>query len=833
MVHRIHRFVGRYLRAVAGRERIALIVTLFTLAVSVVAVSGLKLKSDLKELLPDNYQSVKELNKVLSRIGGVGSLIVVVESQDLSSNKRFMDDLAIELEKLPPGLIRYVSYKADDIRKFYEDHFLYYIDAPDLELIYERLKKRIDYEKIRQSPLFLDFGEAGDVVAPDLSFDDIRSRNEKHYSAPMSMVDGYYGGEWGRMLIMIVRPYGATITIDSARELVAKVEQTVASLHPENYSPRLKVGYCGNVKSTIEEYDTLKRDILSTALLCIVLVAASIVLYFLRLRVVFLLGATLLIAIAWTFALTRLVIGYLNAQTAFLGSIIIGTGINYGIIVMARYLEERKKGRQPFESMQHALEMTVRPTFLAAATTAVSFVILMIARIRGLSQFGFIGALGVMLCWVATVFVLPIMTLESEKILRLVRQRQPQRKSAVFEWVSRVASRSPAVILALAAIAAIMASGILWNFAPNAIEYDFTKMRNQVSVTSGTEALENRVSKLFKHSMTPSVVVVDSIEEGQAVCEVVMKQNASLPLSEQRVGSCHAVTDLLPTEQENKLPIMNNIKILLSEPWAQQIKGNLHDDTLPKDLNGKLEKVRASILDRPLIVDDLPAALTRHFEDLGGQLGSVVFINPRPGMLLSDGRNLERFADTIRNIHLPDGRVFHAASEAIIFSDLVKIIKRDAPILTFASLIGVIVFVVLTLKRMRLSAVIVAGLIWGVLVMVGIAAWLNIKINFFNFIVLPLTFGIGVDYGINVAMRIHQEGPLAVATAIRHTGGAVILCSVTTIIGYWVLTTAANQALATFGVAAVIGEITCLVAAIVVVPAIIIFSYRRKGSDAS
>lgn len=822
MVKQIHRFVNQYIKWVDGRERLALVVIFASFLLCALISSRLELKSDLKELLPPNYKSVKELNRVVDKIGGLGTLVVVVESPDLQANERFMEDLSLRVSALPQGIVRYANYKADDVRKYYEDHFLYYINPPDLELFYSRLKTRIDYEKIRRTPLFFDLGDEGEETPPLLSFDDIRERNEKNYSAPVSTVNDYYGGEWGRMLVMIVRPYGATITIDSARKLVSTMEGIVTDLNPGNYDPRMKVGFCGNVKSTIEEYDTLKHDILSTSLLCVLLVALSIVIYFLRIRVVFLLGATLVIAIAWTFAATKIIIGYLNAQTAFLGSIIIGTGINYGIIVVARYLEERKKQKEPLESMEYALTMTVKPTFLAAATTAVAFVVLLIARIRGLSQFGFIGATGVIFCWVATIFALPVMILESEKILRLVRSRKmPKRKSALFDVASRFTVRFPRFILMMSVIASILAIIVVARFVPSAIEYDFTKMRNAVSVSSGTEALEKRVSKLFKHSMTPSAVIVDSVDEGKKVCDAVMRQNAVLPLSEQRVGSCHSIADLLPTDQEEKLPTMEKIDRLLSQGWVKALDG---------DLKNKIDGIRRSILGRVLTVNDLPSALTQHFEDLEGNRGAVVFINPRPGMLLSDGRNLLKYADTIRDIHLPDGRVAQAVSEAIIFSDLIEIIKREAPYLTLASFLGVVGFVIFTLKKMRMSAVIIAGLVWGVLMMIGIAAFMDIKINFFNFIVLPLTFGIGVDYGINVAMRIHQEGTTGVASAIRHTGGAVILCSVTTIIGYFVLTTANNQALATFGVAAVIGEITCIVAAICLVPAVIVyFSRRQKG----
>ena len=37
-------------------------------------------------------------------------------------------------------------------------------------------------------------------------------------------------------------------------------------------------------------------------------------------------------------------VGHLNANTAFLGSIVVGNGINVSIILTARYLEERRRG---------------------------------------------------------------------------------------------------------------------------------------------------------------------------------------------------------------------------------------------------------------------------------------------------------------------------------------------------------------------------------------------------------------------------------------------------------------------------------------------------------
>ncbi len=106
---------------------------------------------------------------------------------------------------------------------------------------------------------------------------------------------------------------------------------------------------------------------------------------------------------------------------------------------------------------------------------------------------------------------------------------------------------------------------------------------------------------------------------------------------------------------------------------------------------------------------------------------------------------------------------------------------------------------------------------------------MGIKINFVNFIAFPITFGIGVDYAVNVMARYLRDGERDIAGAIRGTGGAVGLCSLTTIVGYSSLLVAQNVGLFLFGLLAVLGEIACLTTAVVVMPAVL--QLVRKSPD--
>ena len=63
--------------------------------------------------------------------------------------------------------------------------------------------------------------------------------------------------------------------------------------------------------------------------------------------------------------------------------------------------------------------------------------------------------------------------------------------------------------------------------------------------------------------------------------------------------------------------------------------------------------------------------------------------------------------------------------------------------------------------------------------------------------------------------------------AVFHTGGAVVLASFTTIIGWGSLLIAGNQAFVSFGKIAVIGEVSCVLVAVLIIPAVLISFQKR------
>ena len=101
------------------------------------------------------------------------------------------------------------------------------------------------------------------------------------------------------------------------------------------------------------------------------------------------------------------------------------------------------------------------------------------------------------------------------------------------------------------------------------------------------------------------------------------------------------------------------------------------------------------------------------------------------------------------------------------------------------------------------------------------------RVTFLNFIALPITFGIGAEYALNVLTRYREDRNIV--QAVLSTGAAVALCSWTTIVGYGSLLAARNQALHGFGSMAILGEVACLMAAIIALPAALLWWRKRAA----
>jgi hypothetical protein len=228
---------------------------------------------------------------------------------------------------------------------------------------------------------------------------------------------------------------------------------------------------------------------------------------------------------------------------------------------------------------------------------------------------------------------------------------------------------------------------------------------------------------------------------------------------------------------------------------------------------------------RPFGPEDLPEQLRRQITEKDGRIGTPVLVHPAGRMDMWDGRDMVAFQEELRGMPLPAGTPM--ASWSMLLADVLTLVARDGPRATALALASVMLIVLVAFRTrrgarsFRDAGWVLLALGVGVVWFLGLAAALGLRLNMLSFIALPITFGIGVDYATNIFQRRRFHGSGGIAEAVRTTGGAVALCSLTTIIGYSSLLVARNQALVSFGVLADLGEVACLAAALFALPALL------------
>jgi hypothetical protein len=279
------------------------------------------------------------------------------------------------------------------------------------------------------------------------------------------------------------------------------------------------------------------------------------------------------------------------------------------------------------------------------------------------------------------------------------------------------------------------------------------------------------------------------------------------------VASVRATDDVLPPDEPAKIEVVAQIR----EALTPKIRSLIADDA-----RKKLDDFLGPEGLAPLTADELPHSFTAGLREKDGTIGKTVLVYPRPSDTLWRAQAIHQFVAELRGT---GGRV---AGSIPLSDDIIASIARDAPIASLASFVAVILIVLLVLRARPAAAYVIGSLVVGVSWLAGAAMLLHVKVNFCNFVAYPITFGIGVDYAVNVMTRYVQDGERDVTGAVRSTGAAVGLCSLTTIIGYSSLLLAKNRALFLFGATAVMGEVACLTAAIVALPALLVLIGRSK-----
>jgi len=773
--------------------------------------------------------------------GGTATAALADQANDETDGEAlhaFVRELVPRLEGIEQPEVVAVDWNVADYARFVDEHRVLYADPQDLGELRDVLSARMAWERAHANPFYLDLeGE----VAPDPSavIDRMRTEADQARARLDRFPDGFYESADGTTDLVFVRAgirggeASATDALIAAIEAAATEAEGVPALATRSAGTDVgwvgraaRIDYGGELMDMREENAALEEAVARSSLLTAMLLLASIWIFFSRFRAVPLLGLVLVPPCLVTFGIAEHAVDFLNASSAFLGSIVVGNGVNPSIMWLGRYFEERRAGRTVAQAIDATHRGTWAGTLAATMGAALAYGSLLVTDYRGFRDFGFIGGIGMLLAWMAAMGLLPaLVTLTERRWPMVFRASELERRGVYGVAFARLVLSRPGTLLAACAIVSIGAAIAIGSVAASdPLEYDFRNLQADRAPESRVAAVNELVAEIVEETRAGSALAIlapspDDVPHLRAELEAYA---AAHPGS---MGAVRTLDDLLPRDGAAAAGVAGELRTLALEarPFMDEAHRREIDRSLPP---AELSLVGA---------EDLPASVARPFTERDGTRGRLLFVEHADGEDLYDGRYMITWAEAVRSARTASGAEPAIGGGAVVFADLLTTIFDDGPRAIAASLLATVLVLLLAFRRMRERALALASMLVGVLMMVGVLAALGVKLNFLNMVALPITFGIGTEYGVNFVKRFLEErvaGPGGIEGAVQRTlegaGGAVVLCSLTTLIGYISLYASANRALNSFGLAMSIGEVTCLVSSLVALPALLVVVARWR-----
>lgn len=665
--------------------------------------------------------------------------------------------------------------------------------------------------------------------------------------------EGYLTSEHDRFFFVLVDDVTTPGSLVRHAAPVRALREHVAALLGD--FPAVRAGVTGDDALNTDEMLAAQRDTLLATLMALVGVAVLFIVAFRQVIRPLLVVAMLVGAVCWTLGFTSLTVGHLNILSVAFLPILIGLGVDFGIHLVARYGEERARN--------HDFDTAIRLTYLftgpgvaaAALTTAMAFYAVMLTDFRGLIELGLIAGSGMVLCLLASFTVLPA-------LLALVERRR-QVTSGVWKPLARdplaFLKRAPRLLLGLVVLLTLTIA----LFVPLP-RFDYNLLNLQAH---GTESVvwEYRLLEESGRSSWYAISVADSLAELRRK----KAQFTSLPVVD-RVASLASV---LPENQDQRLPLVRELA-----PYVQDISGDWEHPE-PVDLDEvalMLQKIRFKLQREPsdwdpakrpseaeltaarnaLLalqgrMDATPAETVRRaletfqqalMADFAAKLAVLQRnVNPTAPITLAEvpERLRQRFVSQsgdryLLQIFARDNIWEREAMRAFV----TQLQSVDADITGFpvtayhairqmqrgythgalyASLV-IIGIVLLLFRRPRPTVLALLPLLFGGLWTVFCMALLDLQLNMANLIILPLFLGIAVDDGIHLVHRMREDPEGAAAPLTRSTGKAIVLTSLTSIVGFGSLMVARHAGIFSLGLLTAVSVGCALLATLVVLP---------------
>ena len=298
----------------------------------------------------------------------------------------------------------------------------------------------------------------------------------------------------------------------------------------------------------------------------------------------------------------------------------------------------------------------------------------------------------------------------------------------------------------------------------------------------------------------PPVIPVDRPEElGRLMAraqELIARRNAR----------SHGALDLEQTRDKLRRMQPSECRTLVSQ-FQQQMAG---------DLLSRLHVLKSMANPEPPQLADLPESLTSRFVGRHGL--NLLKIYGRGNIW-----DMEALGTFVHDVRTVDSRATGNPLQAYEASLEMKQSYQKSALYALVVITALLLF---DFRSIRYTLLALLPLGVGLAQTFGLLGLLGVPLNPANMIALPILLGIGVDEGVHIVHDfLDQRGRYGMS---QSTAVAVVVDSLTTIVGFGSLMIASHQGLQSLGRVLTIGVTCCLFTSMVMLPALLTWATRKR-----
>ena len=798
-------FLAKLIRHISRFPKAVIAVTFVLLCLCPYFISNLRWELQLQDILEKDDTVSQDIESIEKSFGGLGSLTVVLRSNDSLANYTLAKNVANQLMTYK-DIIHFVEFETDI--NFYEKYKFFYINNDDLDTIINRVELLRNSHVLKHNPLYVDLTDKSSkqdstaqdsIMAQDSSevsafanfdLEDIESKYFDRLKRSHSNSDG-------TIRVIDIYPTHSIADLYASRELVATVRKCIENTVG---SDGIEVYYTGKAYDVIQTGRAILPEAKNAGKIMAILILILLVINFRKQPQLILISAIPIgIPLLLVLSIAQVLYGRINLFSLVLVLLLPGLASQIITHILTRYFKERAHNLSPDLCIESAILGIGPSTAASALMMALLFAGLTFIPLAGIKELGVLGVIGCLLNWAVCSTLVA-------SLLRILQKKKPFKIPKFnFKYNYRftlMSFKTNSIVLTAVVVVSLVA--LFFGGTSLRVFYDFsrTELQHKKSVA------DSLIAQTEFPQYDPIIVQLPSAKAGDSLVNNFQRlKKKGLAKNIDKILTLSQISPALQPEKKAKL-----------EKLESMISDNIVIEKLTPTEKATFRRITASLNVHSFEETEFTQALRQKFSDNQGNLGVFAFIFPNIDP--NNGLECRRLVKDIKNFDgVIDGSLKFSGTPILRAALLDKIFPNLYKPIIFGCIIVFFMLLVFYNNLSRATFTVLPSCFAVSWLLIALK-FLNIEISIYSAIAFVFLIGASVDGSLQLwASFYEKQGGTALIVLQRKFTG-IVISQMACLVGTYGLLISSHPGLRSIGVLSLIGLLCIFAAQLTIFPLI-------------